>query len=183
MRVSGELERHLLCHIFKTTRVLLACPPKLQERPRAALALVVAQGGLGQKMWYNIILVKNIKKIPKLHRPERHLKGWGFEDWVCNGSKYCGKLLFFSKGKRCSFHYHKKKHETFHLFSGKMKVLIGWENSPAHPKIKTLILKPGDCLEIPVGLRHQMIALEDSNLFEFSTTHFEDDSLRIIKGD
>jgi hypothetical protein len=28
-----------------------------------------------------------------------------------------------------------------------------------------------------------MIALEDSELFEFSTQHFEDDSYRIIKGD
>jgi len=32
-------------------------------------------------------------------------------------------------------------------------------------------------------LRHQMLALEDSELFEFSTQHFEDDSYRIIRGD
>jgi hypothetical protein len=36
---------------------------------------------------------------------------------------------------------------------------------------------------IPQGLRHQMIALEDSKLFEFSTTHYESDSYRIVKGD
>jgi len=28
-----------------------------------------------------------------------------------------------------------------------------------------------------------MIALEDSELFEFSTQHFDEDSYRIIKGD
>ncbi|OGF95724.1 hypothetical protein A2Y47_00050 [Candidatus Giovannonibacteria bacterium RIFCSPLOWO2_12_43_8] len=122
-------------------------------------------------------------KIPEPYKPERHPKRWGHEDWVANNKEYCGKLLFMKKGKRCSFHYHEKKHETFYLFSGKMEVLVGWEDSPADSKIKHYILNPGDCLEIERGLRHQMIALEDSNLFEFSTTHFEDDSKRIVKGD
>ena len=45
------------------------------------------------------------------------------------------------------------------------------------------LLTPGDAFEIPLGRRHQMIALEDSELFEFSTQHFEDDSYRIEKGD
>ena len=42
-------------------------------------------------------------------------KGWGHEKWIVNNEKYCGKLLFFEKGKRCSWHYHKekKKHFTF----------------------------------------------------------------------
>ena len=48
---------------------------------------------------------------------------------------------------------------------------------------KSYMFLSGDCLEIPIGLRHQMTALEDSNLFEFSTTHYEEDSKRIIKGD
>jgi mannose-6-phosphate isomerase-like protein (cupin superfamily) len=122
-----------------------------------------------------------MKKVPKPHKPERHSKGWGFEDWISNNKKYCGKLLFFKKGKRCSYHYHKKKHETFYLFSGKLEVRAGWTDD--FSKSKTYILKPGDCLLIPVGLRHQMKALRDSELFEFSTTHFESDSKRIIKGD
>lgn len=122
-------------------------------------------------------------KIPEPYKPERHPKGWGYEDWVANNKEYCGKLLFFKEGKRCSFHYHEKKHETFYLFSGKMEVLVGWEDDPTNSRIKHYILSHGDCLEIVRGLRHQMIALEDSNLFEFSTTHFEEDSKRIIRGD
>jgi mannose-6-phosphate isomerase-like protein (cupin superfamily) len=121
-----------------------------------------------------------IKKIPELYKPERHPKGWGFEDWIAN-KEYCGKLLFFKKGKKCSFHYHEKKHETFYLFSGKMEFKIGWEDDIL--AAKTYAIFSGDCLEIPIGLRHQMTALEDSNLFEFSTTHYEEDSKRIIKGD
>ena len=47
----------------------------------------------------------------------------------------------------------------------------------------TIILNRGDKFEVPVGLRHQMIALEDTELFEFSTQHMEEDSYRIVKGD
>ena len=34
-------------------------------------------------------------------------KGWGYEKWIVNTPEYCGKLLFFNEGKRCSWHYHK----------------------------------------------------------------------------
>jgi quercetin dioxygenase-like cupin family protein len=44
-------------------------------------------------------------------------------------------------------------------------------------------LNAGDSFHIYTGLKHQMIALEDCELFEFSTQHFEDDSYRIVKGD
>ena len=46
-----------------------------------------------------------------------------------------------------------------------------------------VILEKGCHFHIPVGLRHQMIALEDTELFEFSTQHFDEDSYRIQKGD
>ena len=26
-------------------------------------------------------------------------KGWGFEKWIVNSEKYCGKLLYLVKGK------------------------------------------------------------------------------------
>ena len=50
-------------------------------------------------------------------------------------------------------------------------------------KKNTIIMKPGDMKEIPPGLVHQMLALETSELFEFSTQHFDTDSYRIKKGD
>jgi quercetin dioxygenase-like cupin family protein len=112
---------------------------------------------------------------------EIHPKGWGYEKWIVNSSLYCGKLLIFYKNKRCSFHFHKIKTETFYLQSGSIKVLysVGDEVNQA----EELVLNPGDSFHVPIGLRHQMIALEDSELFEFSTQHFEEDSYRILKGD
>ena len=49
-------------------------------------------------------------------------KGWGYEKWIVNTEEYCGKLLFFNEGKRCSWHYHKLKDEVFYIQSGKMLV-------------------------------------------------------------
>ena len=46
-----------------------------------------------------------------------------------------------------------------------------------------IILGPGDNFHVYRGLRHQMIALEDTELFEFSTQHFDSDSYRLQKGD
>ena len=113
--------------------------------------------------------------------PEIHIKGWGYEKWIVNKEEYCGKLLFFEKNKKCSFHYHKIKDEVFYLQSGKL--IVKYSDGDNLNKSEELIMNPGDNFHIYIGLRHQMIALEDSELFEFSTQHFEDDSYRIIKGD
>ena len=108
-------------------------------------------------------------------------KGWGFEKWIVNSEKYCGKLLYFVKGKRCSWHYHKIKDEVFYIQSG--KILVKYSNEDTLEDAQEVILEPGDNFHVYVGLRHQMIALEDTELFEFSTQHFDSDSHRILKGD
>ena len=108
-------------------------------------------------------------------------KGWGYEKWVVNKEDYCGKLLFFFKGKKCSWHYHKVKDETFYIQSGKIKLF--WSSGDSLEQANSIILEKGDTWHVPTGQRHQMIALEDTELFEFSTQHFDEDSYRIIKGD
>jgi mannose-6-phosphate isomerase-like protein (cupin superfamily) len=114
--------------------------------------------------------------------PIKHVsKGWGYEKWIVNKEQYCGKLLFFNKDKQCSWHFHKLKDEVFYLQSGLMEVYFG--NDDDINKAEKIILKPGDNFYVYTGLRHKMFALEDSELFEFSTQHFDDDSYRIQKGD
>ena len=108
-------------------------------------------------------------------------KGWGFEKWIVNNEEYCGKLLYFAKGKRCSWHYHVLKDEVFYLQSGKM--VVKYSDEDKIEDAKELILNPGDNFHVYRGLRHRMIALEDSELFEFSTEHFDSDSHRLEKGD
>ena len=61
--------------------------------------------------------------------PMKHVqKGWGYEKWIVNNEKYCGKLLYFNKGKKCSWHYHLKKEETFYIHSGKLHLIYGFED-------------------------------------------------------
>lgn len=108
-------------------------------------------------------------------------KGWGFEKWIVNTEEYCGKLLYFIKGKKCSWHYHKLKDETFYLQSG--KIVLKYSDNDDISLAKEIILTRGDKFHIYRGLRHQMTALEDTELYEFSTQHFDEDSIRITPGD
>ena len=108
-------------------------------------------------------------------------KGWGYEKWIVNKKEYCGKLLFFEEGKKCSWHVHKLKDEVFYLQSGRM--IVRYSENDDIQLAEEIILEPGMNFYIYPGLRHQMEALEKSELFEFSTEHFDSDSYRIIKGD
>ena len=118
----------------------------------------------------------------KIDIPMTHVeKGWGWERWICNGPEYCGKLLFFEKGKRCSWHVHRLKDEVFYLQSGLMTVIYSEKDDI--DSASKITLEPGMNFHVYRGLRHQMIAHENSELFEFSTQHFDSDSYRITKGD
>lgn len=108
-------------------------------------------------------------------------KGWGFEKWIVNSEEYCGKLLYFVKGKKCSWHYHVLKDEVFYIQSG--KILVRFSDEDNIQNAEEVILTRGDNFHVYRGLRHQMEALEDTELFEFSTQHFDSDSYRIQKGD
>jgi len=108
-----------------------------------------------------------------------HSKGWGYEVWIHNDEKYCGKLLVVFAGKKCSLHYHKIKHETFYLQNGRLDVYMKYLDGTE----KRFIMEKGESVEVPIGTIHQFKAIEHSELFEFSTQHFDSDSHRIEKGD
>ena len=108
-------------------------------------------------------------------------KGWGYEKWIVNKPEYCGKLLFLAKGKKCSWHYHEVKDETFYVQSG--KVLVKYGDGDDITEANEVVLGQGDHFYVPTLLRHQMTALVDTELFEFSTEHFDSDSIRLKAGD
>ena len=116
-----------------------------------------------------------------IYKLDVHPKGWGQEDWVWNSELYCGKLLRFNAGKRCSWHYHKIKDETFSLLHGDAMLLSSWKDELEGAQETHLVV--GEVVNIPPGMRHQIRAHENSILLELSTTHFENDSYRIFKGD
>lgn len=118
-------------------------------------------------------------------------KGWGWESWLANTDDYCGKILYVHRNKKCSFHYHKVKDETFYLLDGKICLLYAEPESAGLPNTTVdnpghalpVILEPGDCFHVPVLMRHRFIGLKDSHIIEISTHHEDSDSYRIEKGD
>lgn len=124
---------------------------------------------------------KNSPPVAKDSRLHYVPKGWGYELWITNNEKYCGKILFFVKDRKCSIHKHLLKAEHFYLNSGLLLIRYGYKEDLSD--LEERVLYPGEAFEVPVGMIHQMEAIQDSQLFEFSTTHYDSDSYRIQKGD
>ena len=87
------------------------------------------------------------KDLKQNTKPVRHEKGWGHELWIVNNNLYCGKILHFNKGKKCSWHYHKIKQETFYVQKGKLKIWYGYDDDITNAK--ELIMTPGQKFELP----------------------------------
>tara|TARA_Y100001973_G_C5167520_1_gene317050 strand:- start:503 stop:874 length:372 start_codon:yes stop_codon:yes gene_type:complete len=117
---------------------------------------------------------------PTFSRPEVHKKGWGEEIWITNNSQYCGKILRFNKDASFSMHYHILKEETWYLAKGKMA--LSYYNLENADKLGRIIIA-GDVVHIQPNIPHKLTALEESEVIEVSTEHFEQDSYRVEKGD
>lgn len=107
-------------------------------------------------------------------------KGWGYERIIVNNEEYCGKILVFEKGFSFSCHYHILKQETWYVNKGRFN--FWWIDTEKGEKLLR-ILEVGEVVTIPRGLPHQLEALEDGEIFEISTQHFDSDSYRVWKGD
>lgn len=118
-------------------------------------------------------------KVSKKLTSEIVPKGWGKEIIFVNNDEYCGKILCFDKGKKFSMHYHVKKKETWYVAKGKF--LLHWIE-PELGTFHTEYLNVGDVITNERGEAHQVEALEDSEIFEVSTKHYDSDSYRIWKG-
>jgi len=119
--------------------------------------------------------MKLIKKQPLFFE-----KKWGHELWIHNDMQYCGKILHFNEGSMFSMHFHLEKIESWYIASGRF-LLIGID--PENADEYELELKPGDMVDINHGYPHQLYAIEEGDIFEVSTQHFEYDSYRVRKGD
>src|SRR3989344_7564795 len=109
----------------------------------------------------DLVRAADITRVPKV---------WGEEHWIVNNDEYCGKRLILRRGFQCSLHYHKEKDETFFVQSGRVRLELG---DATHE------LKPGDSIHIPRDVLHRFAGLEDSEIFEFSTHHDDEDSYRM----
>tara|TARA_A100001201_G_C4083137_1_gene199617 strand:+ start:410 stop:595 length:186 start_codon:yes stop_codon:yes gene_type:complete len=61
--------------------------------------------------------------------------------------------------------------------------MVYWSNFDDFEMAYVKELNPGEKFHVPSGMRHRMRALEDTVMYEFSTEHFDEDSIRIERGD
>lgn len=116
----------------------------------------------------------------EIKTPVRVDKGWGYELHIHNDDGYCSKILHFNKDAMFSMHFHMMKHETWYVASGKF-VLKTINTDNAETVVSNLV--QGDVVVVPMGLPHQLWALEEGDIFEASTPDHVIDSYRVQKGD
>ena len=97
-------------------------------------------------------------------------KPWGYELIWAKTSRYVGKVLHITKGHRLSLQFHRLKEETFYLQTGLMTLLL--ENDQGVVEEHTL--RPGDVRHVVPNRKHRMIAVENCDVFEVSTTELDD---------
>ena len=83
------------------------------------------------------------------------------EFWIANETEhgYCGKFLFVFDGQTCPYHHHRKKHETFFIVKGTLRMKMGEEE---------LIMQEGDLLAMPPGVGHAFTGVGPALVLEVS---------------
>ena len=140
--------------------------------------------GMGERRKAAGIAASGSTRTKALPEFKRQLKAWGLvmppheplvldfglsdfyetgliEYWVANEIEqgYCGKFLFVFDGQTCPMHSHRKKHETFFLVRGKLRVLFNGS---------VLDMMAGDCLTVPPGALHSFTGKGPALLLEIS---------------
>jgi mannose-6-phosphate isomerase-like protein (cupin superfamily) len=117
--------------------------------------------------------------IPTKNNIQKIDKGWGYELIIIN-KEYCGKILHFNQNAKMSMHFHIKKDETWYVSKGKF--IFRWIDT-SNAKLNEEYFCQGESIIISQGLPHQLEAIEESEIIEFSTHHFDNDSYRVSVGD
>jgi mannose-6-phosphate isomerase-like protein (cupin superfamily) len=94
-------------------------------------------------------------------------KAWGWELWLVNGDKYCGKLLLVDKGATCSYHCHHNKQETFFALQGQCMLTVEDKVYDLNPLARAKTIMPREF--------HKFKGLTKAVLLEVSTHHDDAD--------
>lgn len=98
-------------------------------------------------------------------------KPWGYEIIYADSELYIGKILFIRKGEALSFQYHQKKDETLYIQQGSVE-FVTLDEVTHQPT--TALLKEGESIHIPAGMRHRLCALRDTLVLEVSNAYMDD---------
>ena len=97
-------------------------------------------------------------------------KPWGHELIWAKTDRYVGKILHVKAGEALSLQYHRVKDETIMVLSGRLR----FEFFADGEEPMSRELAPREPFHVTPGLRHRMIAIEDTDVLEVSTTELDD---------
>ena len=97
-------------------------------------------------------------------------KPWGYEIRWAVTDRYLGKVLHVNKGEALSLQYHERKDEYQYVFSGSVDIETGGPDGV----LTVHRMVAGDTLHIKPGTRHRITAVEDTDIFEVSTSEGDD---------
>ena len=97
-------------------------------------------------------------------------KPWGHELIWASTDRYAGKILHVRGGEALSLQYHREKDETIMVLAGRLRLIHFAEGEPP----REVELAPRQPFHIPPGMRHRMIAVEDTDVLEVSTAELDD---------
>lgn len=95
---------------------------------------------------------------------------WGEEIVIAQTDDYIAKVLNMRAGTAGNLQAHRKKIETFFLFSGSAYV----DYDKGDGKLTRMVMSAGMSVHVPVGAPHRVVAITDSTFFEASTPVFND---------
>lgn len=108
---------------------------------------------------------------------DRREKYWGTIETILNG-EVAGKRIFLRADAQASMEFHCNKVETYFVHSGRVKIGL----RVGRGENKSVVLSPGDSYDVPPGLMHMRIGLEDSVIIEISTRDLDSDSHLVEDG-
>ena len=97
-------------------------------------------------------------------------KPWGHELIWAKTDRYVGKILHIRAGEALSLQYHHVKDETIMVLTGRMQLIYFADGDEPHSRE----LVPGEPFHVTPGLRHRMIAIDDTDVLEVSTPELDD---------
>lgn len=91
------------------------------------------------------------------------------EFWVVNeeANGYCSKFLFVDDGQTCPYHEHTRKHETFLVLKGRVRMVV--DDAPR-------IMNEGDTLVMEPGKRHAFTGIGPTLILEVSMPSIRGDN-------
>lgn len=95
-------------------------------------------------------------------------KPWGYELIWAETNQYVAKILHINAGHSLSRQYHNQKDETFLVWSGQIKLEIG------SPVEEIFYMVPGDTYHCLPKTIHRLVADQDTDVLEVSTSHLDD---------